>query len=66
MSAYTLTVCHEGQTEATETVHFNSAPTAMDAIRGLLKKHPDCHRIRVHAGHTFLFAVDCAGATVNE
>lgn len=65
MSPYTLTVCHEGKHLPTEVTTHSSAAAAMDAIAALLKKHPDCHRIHVHAGTGRLFSVDCKGVTVD-
>lgn len=66
MSPYTLTVCHEGKHLPTEVTTHDSARAAMDAIGALLQKHPDCHRIHVHAGGARLFSVDCTGQNVTQ
>lgn len=66
MTAYTLTVCHEGQPLATETIYLATAAQVLSRIPQLLTKHPDCHRIHVHTGGTRLFSVDCNGQTVTD
>lgn len=66
MTAYTLTVCHHGQTLATETINLTTSTEVLNTIPELLKKHPDCHRIHVHAGVARLFSVDCNGQNVPD
>jgi len=66
MSSYTLTVFQTGTLLAVETLTLDSAPATMKAIPELLAKHPGCEVIRVHAGPTYLFSVDCQGDTFNE
>ena len=66
MLAYTLTVFEKGTLLAVESVTLNGAPAVMKAIPELLAKHPGCEIIRVHAGPTYLFSVDCKGDTINE
>lgn len=66
MTTYTLTVCHEGQTLATETVLLATSAEVLSTIPELLKKHPGCHRIHVPAGVARLFSVDCNGDNVTD
>ena len=66
MLSYTLTVFETGKLLAVETLTLDSAPATMKAIPELLAKHPGCEVIRVHAGPTYLFSVDCKGDTFNE
>lgn len=64
MADYTLTVCHESESLPTETVRLSGSARILDTITALLKKHPGCHRIHVHAGGARLFSVDCGGNNV--
>ena len=66
MLSYTLTVFETGKLLAVETITLDSAPATMKAIPELLAKQPGCEVIRVHAGPTYLFSVDCKGDTFNE
>jgi len=66
MIVYTLTVREAGSLLPIETVTLNSSTAAMAAIPVLLEKHPGCERIQVHAGGTYLFSVDCSGATLPD
>lgn len=65
MLSYTLTVFQTGTLLAVETLTLDSAPATMKAIPILLATHPGCEVIRVHAGPTYLFSVDCKGDTFN-
>ena len=66
MIVYTLTVHEAGSAHALETMSFDSGSVTMAAIPDLLAKHPDCERIKVHAGGTYLFSVDCNGSTLPD
>jgi len=66
MIVYTLTVRETGSSLPIETVTFNSSAATMGAIPVLLERHPGCGRIQVHAGGTYLFSVDCSGATLPD
>lgn len=66
MADYTLTVCHEGRPLPVETVRLTGSAQVLDTITALLKKHPGCHRIHVHAAAAHLFSVDCAGNNVAD
>ena len=66
MIVYTLTVCEAGSARNLETVSFDSGSATMEAIPDLLAKHSGCQRIRVHAGDTYLFSVDCDGSTLPD
>lgn len=63
---YALAVYRPGSTVPTETVSVSRAPEVLTLLQTLLKKHPDCHRIRVESGGSFLFAVDCHGAPADD
>lgn len=64
MSAYTLTVFHLEAPGPTEVLSLDGAVAVMQGLTRLLAKHPGCHRILVESGPTYLFSVDCGGATV--
>lgn len=64
MLTYTLTVFELGTLLAVETLAVQSAGAVMEAIPELLAKHPGCEIIKVHAGPTYLFSVDCEGKTL--
>ena len=61
MTVYTLTVYEAGSLFAVETVTLQSSAATMAAIPGLLAKHPGCESVKVHAGGTYLFSVNCKG-----
>ena len=66
MTAYTLFVRNEGEAFPIETVRLANAQKVLDTISALLRKHPGCHRIHVHAGAARLFSVDCSGKNVPD
>jgi len=66
MMDYTLTVFETGRSLPIETVTVRLAADVMTAIPKLLADHPGCERIRVQAGATYLFSIDCTGATIPE
>jgi len=66
MTVFMLTVYETGSLLPVETVTLNNAAATMAAIPELLAKHPGCERVKVHAGGTYLFSVDCTGATLPD
>jgi len=66
MNGYTLTVFAAGSPPPIEVINVSNAAAAMAAIPKLVESHPGCERIRVMAGATYLFSVDCTGATLPE
>ena len=61
-----MTVFHQGAVAPTERISASRAPEVFEAIKTLLARHPDCHRIRVESVAGLLFAVDCNGETVAD
>ncbi len=66
MLEYTLTVFAKGSALPIGSVSLPSATEAMAAIPKLLADHPGCERIRVQAGATYLFSVDCKGERIPD
>lgn len=60
-AAYSVEVYFAGETAAREHHRLASGQDVLPLIPQLLAQHPDCERIAVHNGMTFLFAVDCKG-----
>lgn len=63
---YTMTVFHEGDPAATETLTADRAPEVLDSIQTLVIKYPDCHRIVVASQDVHLFSVDRFGKVVAD
>ena len=64
MDLYLLQVFRHGESQAVDMMSASRASEALDLVQELLRRHPDCHRIRVYVQNRFLFAVDCEGASV--